>query len=42
MLKRALIAFHLDWVEDGKLVDEVEDETGLKYLYKDIISDYFM
>ena len=27
-------------LEDGELEDEVEDETGLKYLYKDITSDY--
>ena len=26
--------------EDGELEDEVEDVTGLKYLYKDVTSDY--
>ena len=26
-------------LKDGKLEDEVEDETGLKYLYKHITSD---
>jgi len=27
-------------LEDGELEGEVEDETGLKYLHKDITSDY--